>query len=37
VDVLTAVFVTPFANMSSNPEFVLEVIIGGLLSGVMYS
>src|SRR5262249_5756632 len=37
MDVLTTVFVTPFANMWSNPEFVLEVIIGGLLSGVMYS
>ena len=37
MDVLAAVLVTPFANMSSNPEFVLEVIIGGLLSGVMYS
>src|SRR6516225_1132124 len=37
MDVLAAVFVTPFANMWSNPEFVLEVIIGGLLSGVMYS
>lgn len=34
---LDAVFVTPFANMWANPEFVLEVVIGGLLSGVMYS
>src|SRR3974377_589019 len=37
MDLLAAVFVTPFANMSSNPQFVLEVVIGGLLSGVMYS
>src|SRR5690349_17093300 len=37
MDVIAAVFVTPFANMWSNPEFVLEVIIGGLLAGVMYS
>ena len=37
MDVLAAVFVTPFANMWGNPEFVVEVIIGGLLSGVMYS
>src|ERR1700755_400073 len=37
MDILTAVFRTPFANMWDNPEFVLEVVIGGLLSGVMYS
>jgi branched-chain amino acid transport system permease protein len=34
---IDAVFVTPFANMWGNPEFVLEVVIGGLLAGVMYS
>jgi branched-chain amino acid transport system permease protein len=34
---LAAIFITPFANMADNPEFVLEVVIGGLLSGVMYS
>src|SRR6516164_5701183 len=34
---LAAVFLTPFANMWDNPQFLLEVIIGGLLSGVMYS
>jgi branched-chain amino acid transport system permease protein len=34
---LDAVFVTPFASMWANPEFVLEVVVGGLLSGVMYS
>ena len=37
MDFLAAVFMTPFGNMWSNPEFVLEVVIGGLLSGVMYS
>jgi branched-chain amino acid transport system permease protein len=37
MDLLAGVFLTPFANMAENPEFVLEVIIGGLLSGVMYS
>ena len=37
MDFLAAVFLTPFANMADNPEFVLEVVIGGLLSGVMYS
>ena len=29
MDMIQAVFVTPFANMWDNPEFVLEVIIGG--------
>lgn len=37
MDMLTALFVTPVASMWDNPEFVLEVVIGGLLSGVMYS
>ena len=37
MDFLSPIFVTPFANMADNPEFVLEVVIGGLLSGVMYS
>jgi branched-chain amino acid transport system permease protein len=37
MDLMTAVFVTPFASMWDNPQFVLEVIIGGLLAGVMYS
>src|SRR5947207_4580039 len=37
MEMLAAAFLTPFANMWDNPEFGLEVIIGGLLSGVMYS
>jgi branched-chain amino acid transport system permease protein len=37
MDIVSAIFVSPFANMADNPEFVLEVVIGGLLSGVMYS
>jgi len=37
MDILTAVTLTPFANMAGNPEFLLEVVIGGLLSGIMYS
>jgi branched-chain amino acid transport system permease protein len=37
MDLLATAFGTPFANMWDNPEFVLEVVIGGLLSGVMYS
>jgi len=34
---LYATFVDPFAQMWDNPEFLLEVVIGGLLSGVLYS
>lgn len=37
MDALYSVFVDPFAQMWDNPEFVLEVLIGGLLSGVLYS
>jgi branched-chain amino acid transport system permease protein len=37
MDLVSSVFLAPFANMADNPEFVLEVVIGGLLSGVMYS
>jgi branched-chain amino acid transport system permease protein len=34
---LQAVFVAPFVNMWENPAFLLEVVIGGLLTGVLYS
>jgi branched-chain amino acid transport system permease protein len=37
MDFLYAFFVEPFANMWANPAFLLEVIIGGLLTGVMYA
>jgi branched-chain amino acid transport system permease protein len=37
MEFLEAVFVTPFASMWDNPEFVLEVIVSGLLEGVLYS
>jgi branched-chain amino acid transport system permease protein len=37
MDLIAAIFVTPFASMWDNPQFVIEVIIGGLLAGVMYS
>jgi branched-chain amino acid transport system permease protein len=37
MDFLAAIFVTPFATIADNPEFLLEVVIGGLLTGVMYS
>jgi branched-chain amino acid transport system permease protein len=36
-DFLQALFITPFVMMWQNPEFLLEVVIGGLLTGVMYS
>jgi len=37
LEFLTAVFLTPFATMIDNPSFLLEVVIGGLLTGIMYS
>jgi branched-chain amino acid transport system permease protein len=37
MEILTALFVTPFATMLASPWFLVEVIIGGLLAGVMYS
>jgi len=37
MDMITALFVAPFASMWDNPQFLLEVILGGLLAGVMYS
>ena len=37
MDFLNAVLLTPLSSMWDNPEFLLEVVIGGLLTGVMYS
>jgi branched-chain amino acid transport system permease protein len=37
MDFLNAVLIGPVSSMWDNPEFLLEVIISGLLSGVMYS
>ena len=37
MEVLHAVFVAPFLDMANEPIFFLEVVIGGLMSGVMYS
>src|SRR5215469_9864810 len=37
METLHAILVAPFAQMWDNPEFLLEVTIGGLLSGVLYS
>ncbi len=37
MDVLNAVFVAPFLDMADSPAFFFEVVIGGLMTGVMYS
>ncbi len=37
MEFLTAVFVTPFVDIAAYPWFFVEVVIGGLLAGVMYS
>ena len=34
---LTAIFVTPFIDIASGPIFFGEVVVGGLMAGVMYS
>ena len=37
MEVLRAVLVAPFADMAANPAFLVEVLIGGIASGLMYS
>ncbi|MCB1740981.1 MAG: branched-chain amino acid ABC transporter permease [Gammaproteobacteria bacterium] len=37
MDFLSSVFVTPFTEMAAAPVFLLEVVLNGLLTGVMYS
>src|SRR4029453_19328954 len=37
LDVLYAVLVAPFKDMAGSPAFLVEVLIGGLFSGLMYS
>jgi branched-chain amino acid transport system permease protein len=37
MEFLYAISVAPFLAMAENPEFLLEVVIGGLLTGVMYA
>ena len=37
MEVLHAVFVAPFLDMADSPAFFFEVVIGGLMSGVMYA
>ncbi len=34
---LASIFVTPFIDIATGPIFFAEVVIGGLLAGVMYS
>ncbi len=36
-DFLTAIFVTPFLDIASSPIFFAEVVVGGLMAGVMYA
>lgn len=37
MDLINAFFVQPFVEMFTDPIFMAEVVIGGLLTGVMYS
>jgi len=37
MELLDTLFVAPFVDMASSPVFLAEVVIGGLLTGVMYS
>lgn len=37
MDLLKALLVSPFADMVGSPLFFVEVVLGGLLTGVMYS
>src|SRR5262245_50309066 len=37
IEILRAVFVAPFADMFGNGTFLVEVLIGGIAAGLMYS
>jgi branched-chain amino acid transport system permease protein len=37
MEALRAVLVAPFADMAANPAFLVEVLFGGIASGLMYS
>jgi branched-chain amino acid transport system permease protein len=37
VEILRAVFFAPFADMAGNTSFLIEVLIGGIAAGLMYS
>jgi len=36
-EILYAVFVAPFRDMAASPAFLVEVLLGGLFTGLMYS
>jgi branched-chain amino acid transport system permease protein len=36
-EALRAVLLAPFADMAANPAFLIEVLLGGIASGLMYS
>jgi len=37
MEILTAIFVSPFLDIASSPVFFAEVVISGILTGVLYS
>ena len=37
MDLIQLVLLDPFIDMFEAPEFLVEVLVGGLMSGVMYS
>jgi branched-chain amino acid transport system permease protein len=37
IELLRAVLVAPFADMAANPTFLVEVLLGGIAAGLMYS
>ena len=37
MEVFNTFFIAPFADMIDSPIFLLEVVIGGILAGIMYS
>ena len=37
MDLLAGLFVTPFVDIATAPVFFIEVVVGGVLTGVMYS
>ena len=37
MEILYAVFVAPFLDIADSPTFFVEVVVTGLLTGVMYS
>ncbi|MCZ6465784.1 MAG: branched-chain amino acid ABC transporter permease, partial [Alphaproteobacteria bacterium] len=37
MDLVNILFIAPFLDMADSPVFLAEVVIGGVLTGVMYS